>query len=103
MRSSGKRVAGIGSTLRYNERKVGKGMAERIYAGNFLKEARDLTSDKIREHFDRFMESNQRVVKNANHIILSFSPKEVVDNVKMARVAREFMDRIDFGRQPYVV
>lgn len=78
-------------------------MAERIYAGNFLKEASDLTTGEIKEQMENVMELNQRVVKKGTNIILSFSPADAVNNERLARIAMEYMEGVGFGQQPYIV
>src|SRR5882757_1698968 len=103
MRSSGIRVEGVGSELNYNEKKVKEGQAERIYAGNYLKEASDLVKSEIKGRLENIMELNQRVEKKGTNITLSFSPDDRVYNEMLARIAMEYMERVGFGRQPYVV
>lgn len=103
MRSRGIRVAAVKGVLNYNEKKVEKGKAERIYAGNFLEEAADLEKVKIKGRLENLMDLNQRVEKKVVNITLSFSPADTVNNDLLARIAMDYMSHIGFGRQPYVV
>lgn len=89
--------------LMYNEHKIPKGHAESIWAENFLdghtkltladKEARFLQRTTLNEHWP-----NQGI-----HISLNFGVGEMIDNQKMAVVAREYMKQMGFQDQPYLV
>jgi hypothetical protein len=103
MRSRGRNIAVIGDGLKYNERKIERGEAERIYAGNFLKEALHLTRQDIRHRFHERIGLNQRTKKPGIKITISFSPADKLDSGLMARIAKDYMDRIGFSHQPYVV
>jgi hypothetical protein len=89
--------------LNYNERKLESGIAERIYAGNFLKEAAELTKGEIKQRMVNRMDLNQRVEKRATNITLTFSPADEVNNEMLANIARDYMEKVGFGRQPYIV
>ena len=70
-----KPFAKVARVLHYNEEKVKKGQAECIYAGNYLKEAGELTRKEKRERFNAALEGNQRVVNTDMHIKLQFAPE----------------------------
>lgn len=95
--------AKVATILYYNEQKVKKGQAECIYAGNYLKDAAELTRKEKRGRFNAALESNQRVVNTAMHIKLQFAPEEKLDNDRMIAVADFYMRRIGYGGQPYLV
>ena len=90
MRSNGIRVPGVSAELNYNEKKVKAGKAERIYAGNFVKEASELGKSEIKGRLENIMELNQRVEKRGTNITLSFSPNDKLDNEKLVAVAKDF-------------
>jgi hypothetical protein len=48
------------AVLNYNEKKVSQEKAECLYAGNFLKDAKDLTFYEKLERFQRLNELNDR-------------------------------------------
>lgn len=103
MRSKGIAIPLVTSALNYNERKIGKGEAERIFAGNFLQEAPTLSKSEIKIRLQDRMDLNYRIEKKATHLILSFPPADQLNNELLTRIARDFMDRIGFGKQPYLV
>jgi hypothetical protein len=98
-----KPFAKVARVLHYNEEKVKKGQAECIYAGNYLKEAGELTRKEKRERFNAALEGNQRVVNTAMHIKLQFAPEEKPDNELMIAVADFYMRHIGYGGQPYLL
>lgn len=89
--------------LYYNEKKVRQKEAECIHAGNFLKDARQLSYEDKRQRFAHQNELNQRTKRNAVHIFLRFTAADQLDNNTMADIAAAYMQRVGFGDQPYLV
>src|ERR1700743_2302305 len=87
----------------YSENKVKKGVAEYIFAANFPQEIDQMTAE---EKVIIFLERNllrSECRANTPHIILSFHPSEHFSKDEYSRLAEEFMERIGFGKQPYLV
>jgi hypothetical protein len=98
--STGKSISKI---LNYNEQKVGEGTAELLTASGFLKAPERLNFyDKVGQ-FERHTSLNKMAVTNALHVSLNFDPSEKLSNELMAEIAAEYMERIGFGYQPYLV
>lgn len=93
----------IQKALNYNEKKVQKGIAECLYAGNFLKEPCELNFYEKLAHFKRNIDLNTRAKTNTLHISLNFDPSEKPGREKLNRIATAYMDKIGFGGQPYLV
>src|SRR5579864_1365997 len=91
----------IGTLLYYNERKLKEKKAECIYAGNFLKDAADLTFLDKKQRFQNLLELNQRAEQTALHVVLQFPPEETLDNGRLSDIAAAYMQRIGYGDQPY--
>lgn len=89
--------------LQYHERKVTRGQAECLYAGNFLKDAPELTQQEKLFHFERLNVLNQIVRRKTVHILLSWPPEDRMDNEKMCRIAKDFMRDTVYWEQPYLV
>ncbi len=93
----------ISRALNYNEQKVRHGVAETLYAGNFLKQVEELSfQDKI----GRFLlqnSLNEKVHKNTLHISLNFAAEDKLSKEKLITIAAEYMDKIGFGAQPYLL
>jgi hypothetical protein len=89
--------------LSYNEQKVRQEKAELILASRFGVDINQLGfSQKLR----RFMELNQnstKVKNNTVHISLNFSPEDKLDSELMGRIAVDYMKRIGFANQPFLV
>lgn len=91
--------------LNYNEKKVQKKEAELIHAGNFLKLPEEMSFHDKYERFDRLMQLNDRAKTKTIHISLNFHPseKERLTKEFLIQLSDEYMERIGFGNQPYLV
>jgi hypothetical protein len=97
---SGKNIKGA---LNYNEQKVKEGVAECIGAVNFVGEPHQLRfSDKL-ARFEQLIEKNTRAKTNCVHISLNFDVSEKLSENKLNEIAADYMDKIGFGDQPYLV
>jgi hypothetical protein len=97
---SGKSLIGA---LNYNENKVKAGKAELIAAGGYGKNY-DLLSfyDKLFRLKD-LAERNIRTRTNTVHLSLNFDVTEKFDTDKLVNIADEYMKRIGFENQPYLI
>lgn len=91
------------AALNYNEHKVGQGRAECLHAANFLREANTLSFYQKHEAFERLNELNERATTKTLHVSLNFSPTERLTDDRLKEIACEYMDRIGFGDQPFLV
>jgi hypothetical protein len=89
--------------LNYNEKKVQRRIAECIHAGNFLKELPDMNFYNKMERFQKQIELNQRAKTNTLHISLNFDPSEKFSKEKLIAIANDYMKKIGFGDQPYLI
>ena len=89
--------------LSYNEKKVQRGTAECIYAGNFLLEAEQLNFYNKLHRFKHRTELNQRATTNMLHVSLNFSPKEKLSHEKLISIASLYLEKIGFAKQPFLV
>lgn len=97
---SGKNIRGV---LNYNENKVQQGAAQCILASRFGCQAHELTfSDKL-NRFMKLTSLNPKVKTNALHISLNFDATEKLTNDKLNVIACDYMERIGFGNQPFLV
>ena len=93
----------IRRTFYYNENKVKEGVATLIMAGNYPIEMEKLSENQRLNMLLRTAEMNQLVKSNSIHISLNFAPGEQIDPAKMKAIAAEYMEKIGFGDQPYLV
>ncbi len=93
----------INRALNYNEQKVKNEQAELLHAEGFLKDTNQLNfKDKLRR-FTSLIELNDRAKTNSLHISLNFDNSDKIDAVKLVDIAREYMSKIGFAEQPYLV
>ncbi|PTX15090.1 relaxase/mobilization nuclease-like protein [Pontibacter mucosus] len=97
---TGKSIRGA---LRYNEQKVLEGKAELLLAHRFLQEPETLRWEDKLQRFARLTEKNPRVRTNCVHISLNFAMGENLPGQTLQAIATEYMARLDFGGQPYLV
>jgi len=93
----------ITRVLGYHQQKVEQGRAECIQSNNFIRDANELDQKEKEYHFQRLNQKNDRVMKNTPHVFLRFSPEETVGNETMGQVAKEWLEGMGFGEQPYLV
>jgi hypothetical protein len=82
---------------------VKEGAARLIHAGNFLQEKEDMKFHDKLDRFQRLFALNQRTENKTVHISLNFHPTENFPAEKLACIADDYMQRIGFGKQPYLV
>jgi len=97
---TGKNMRGV---LHYNEHKVQEGKAELLLAHRFLQEPHMLHFREKLERFEQLLEKSPQVRTNAMHISLNFAKGETLEIEKLQRIATDYMDRIGFGGQPFLV
>ncbi|HSJ67853.1 MAG TPA: relaxase/mobilization nuclease domain-containing protein [Anditalea sp.] len=98
--TTGKNIRGL---LSYNENKLIKGSATLIHSNGFPAEVNGLSILQKYNWFDKRIKLNSRTKTNTVHISLNFSVKDKLENSDLAYIAKEYMDRIGFGNQPYIV
>ncbi|KAB7726894.1 relaxase/mobilization nuclease domain-containing protein [Rudanella paleaurantiibacter] len=93
----------VKGTARYNDQKVDNGEASVLLTKNFVSEklaARESFRSHVLELYASF---NPRISKPGVHFVLAFSPQETVSDEKLSQIGQEFMDKMGFGKQPYVI
>ncbi len=97
---SGKSIRGI---IHYNEDKVAEDQARLIMASGFAGEIDQMDVVQKLRRFEHLTALNGRVKTNALHITLNFDATDKLDNTKLQQITTEYMERIGFGDQPYLV
>ncbi|PWS32218.1 relaxase/mobilization nuclease domain-containing protein [Pedobacter paludis] len=88
--------------MNYNEKKVDKNRAEFIHSNGYLKELAELNFYDKEEGLLRLM-SRSEATSNCLHISLNFSVNDDLDRNKLIQITDDYMERIGFGDQPYLV
>lgn len=90
--------------LNYNENKVAEGKAECIGQGNYPIETDQMNFTMRYNRLARQAELNPNVTRNSVHISLNFDISEKdIEKEKLMSIAAEYMEKIGFGKQPYLV
>ncbi|GAA3757986.1 relaxase/mobilization nuclease domain-containing protein [Flavobacterium ginsengiterrae] len=98
-----KTSSSIRNILNYNENKVEIGKAECISAVNYPLELEKLSFTSKLNRFLKLAELNTNAKRNTVHISLNFDPSENHSKEKLAEIADTYMEKLGFGRQPYLV
>ncbi len=93
----------IEAALNYNEKKVQKGNAICLHAVNYLNEAKNMNFYQKLNGFERLNSLNERATTKTLHVSLNFDPSEKLTENKLSQIASDYMERIGFGNQPYLV
>lgn len=90
----------------YNKEKVDKGEAEVLFRQKML-EPFDrygrLDIDVCMESFMPYLEANRRTINTVFHTSLNPSPEDRLTDEQLRDIAREYMERMGYGQQPYIV
>jgi hypothetical protein len=89
--------------LNYNEQKVKTGAARCLEAAYYPKEAANLTFNQKLLRLEKLTELNQRTKVNSVHISLNFDPSEKLEAEKLKRISQDYLERIGFVGQPYLL
>ena len=91
------------SSLMYNERKVQTGMGKQLFASGFPVHAEVLDLESKLKVFKMLTDQNRRSIKHTLHFTLNFSSYDILDELKLKRLANRFMTKMGLDRQPYLV
>lgn len=89
--------------INYHEQKVAQKQAVCLLAVNMLKEADQLTIREKQFFLERLQSLNDGVKRKTLQIFQSYHKDDVLDDNKMRKISREFMNEMDLGNQPYLV
>lgn len=91
------------NTVLYNEEKLEHNKAIFLGAFNYWQEDSQLTMDDKLQRLRDLTELNERSQAKTIHFSVNFHPDEQLEDRKMRQIAREFLQKIDFGDQPALV
>src|SRR5690242_4264011 len=93
----------ISRALNYNEQKVKQGHAILLEATNYLRDAEKLSFNDKLKRFQGLIALNERAKTNSLHISLNFDNADKLSANQFKEIADEYMQKIGFGNQPYLV
>ncbi|MBS1735615.1 MAG: relaxase/mobilization nuclease domain-containing protein [Bacteroidetes bacterium] len=93
----------IEAALNYNEKKVQKGNAVCLHAANYLKDVKEMNFYQKLGAFERLNSLNEKATTKTLHVSLNFDPSEKLAESKLLQIANDYMNKIGFGEQPFLV
>jgi hypothetical protein len=93
----------IEQTLNYNEKKVRKGTATCIGQNGFLLSAEKMKFYHKLQGFEKRNSLNERATTKTLHVSLNFSTTETLSKEKLLTIGKDYMERLGFADQPYLV
>jgi hypothetical protein len=91
------------AALNYNEKKVQQGKAQCLHASGYLRKADEMNFYHKLEGFERRNMLNSRATTKTLHISLNFDPSEKISNDRLINIASDYMEKIGFGSQPWLM
>ncbi len=98
--------ATVGGAIRYNEEKVNCGQAEVLFWHRMLAPfdtAGRISHERCMASFEPFLQANRRTTNTVFHVSLNPSPEDRLTDEQLGEIAREYMERMGYGEQPYIV
>jgi hypothetical protein len=93
----------VKDTFYYNENKVKDGVAECLLAQNYPMDTDQLNEQMRLNMLLKMVERNPYLKYKSTHITLNFAPEEQLSNDKYLAITNEYMEKIGFGDQPFLV
>lgn len=95
-----------GGALYYNKEKVDKDEAE-VFLWQKMLEPYDkygrMDIDACMESFWPYLEANRRTTNTVFHASLNPSPEDRLTDEQLRKIACEYMERMGYGEQPYII
>jgi hypothetical protein len=98
-----KQSQSLSNAVNYNEQKVHQEKAQCIAAVNYAKDVEQLNFYQKLHCLEHQACLNERVKTNSVHISLNFDAADKLDKEKLEEIANSYMEKIGFGKQPYLV
>ncbi len=95
-----------GRALRYNKEKVDKDETEVLFWQKMLEpfdKHGQMDIDACMDSFWPYLEANRRTTNTVFHASLNPSPEDKLTDEQLRKIACEYMERMGYGEQPYIV
>lgn len=100
------RGASLRGAVEYNQKKVEEGKARIISGNRMIAEITD-DPDRIKQQtllaFENYLLANRNTEKPILHISLNPAPEDNLTDEQFANLAQEYMQKMGYGDQPYIV
>lgn len=90
--------------ISYNQKKIDSENGQ-VLLLNKIPETLDSTysASYLHQHFEPYLSANIRTEKPVRHISLNPDPADKVSDAQFMEMAQEYMERMGYGKQPYIV
>ena len=96
----------VGGAIRYNEEKGNRWQVE-LLVWNRMLDPFDtpgrMSHERCMASFEPFLQANRRTTNTVFHVSLNPSPEDCLTDEQLGEIAREYMERMGYGEQPYIV
>ena len=94
----------LGGALGYNFKKVEKGEASILFAQNLYQNKEGTyTMEDVLADMEALIPKNCRTKKTVFHCSLNPHPDEKLSDETLMQLAKEYMEALGYGKQPYIV
>lgn len=96
----------VGGAIRYNEEKVNRGQAEVLFWNRMLDPFDTpgrMSHERCMASLEPFLQANRRTTNTVFHVSLNPSPEDCLTDEQLGEIAREYMERMGYGEQPYII
>lgn len=94
----------ITGALSYNHQKVVTGNGQILYLHKMLETPTgSYTLNELTRSFEPYLMANRKTEKPALHISLNPDPKDGLSDCSLCLIAQDYMEKMGYGAQPYVV
>jgi hypothetical protein len=100
------RGSSLYGALMYNQEKVNDAAARIIYGHRMISDITGNSDNSIRQtmfSFENYLLANKNTEKPILHISLNPSPRDCLSDNGFAELAKDYMERMGYGDQPYIV
>ncbi|WP_157257621.1 relaxase/mobilization nuclease domain-containing protein, partial [Dysgonomonas macrotermitis] len=99
--SAGKSLFGA---LAYNQAKVDKGTADVLFSQNIIRTVDGSYNMALcMRSFEPYLAANNKTLNPVIHISLNPHPDDKLTDEQLSSIAQEYMDKLGYGKQPYLV
>lgn len=99
--SAGKSLFGA---LSYNQEKVDKATADVLFSQNIIRTVDGSYNMALcMRSFQPYLAANNKTANPVIHISLNPHPDDVLTDEQLSNIAQEYMEKLGYGKQPYLV
>lgn len=90
--------------LSYNQQKVDQGEGKILFSNRIIQNADGSHNMYFNiKSFEPYLDANKRTEKPVVHISLNPHPDDKLTNEQLSHIAQEYMDKMGYGNQPYLI